>query len=141
MKKSQRDFRPVTAREIGIPLGIGAALFLGMMLGNRGFAPADAEGFWHALCDALTVPGVLLTGAGLLAVVSDLGAFDGLRFGVRKAMDQIRREEKRAETPKTYYDYVTASHRREKKSPRMLLIVGGFFLLGAGAALAVYLSL
>ena len=141
MKKDRKASRPVTAREALIPLGIGTAMFLGAVALSGGFSATDRETLWRALCDGLTVPGVLLTGAGLLAVVTDLGAFDGLRFGVRKAFDQIRREEKRRETPRTYYEYVQASRQKEKKSPRMLLIVGGGFLLAAAVSLAVYMGL
>ena len=141
MKKEKNTSRPVTAREVLLPLGIGAALFLGMLLSGGGFSAPDSETFWRVLCDAFTVPGILLTGAGLLAVVSDRGAFDGLRFGVRKMFDQVRREEKRAQTPHTYYDFVTAKHGGSHKSPRMLLLTGGLFLLGAAVSLAVYLTL
>ena len=141
MSGRKTGIRPVTAREVLIPLGIAVFLFFGTMLLNSGFTASDEAVLWSALCDALTVPGVLLTGAGLLAVVANQGVFDGISFGVRKAFGQVLSEEKRARMPKTYYDYVQIRGQKRKGSPRMLLIIGGACLAGAAVSLAVYLTL
>ena len=130
----------LTPRQVIVPLGIAAALFLGVLAAEGGFGAESAEAFWRALCDALTVPGVLLGGAGLLAVVSDHGAFHGLSFGVRKAVGQLRSEEKRARMPRTYYDFVQQQRSKPHRSPRMLLITGGACLGLAGAVLIYYLN-
>ena len=87
-----------------IPLGVGFALGVVTFAVQGGFKRGNEEALWHAVCDALTVPGILLTGMGLLSFVSEQGAFDGLSFGVRKAFGQILSEKRRNAMPKTYYD-------------------------------------
>ena len=132
---------PLTAREVLLPPGLGVALFIAVFVFRQGLNASDREAFLGALCDGLTVPGVILTGLGLLRWVSDLGAFDGLSFGVRKAFGQVLREERRNRMPKTYYDFVSAREKKPRKSSRMLLITGGLFLAGAGIVLGIYLSI
>ena len=140
--KKKKPFRArLTLRDLPGPLGAAVVLFLATMALEGGLRPSEPTDFWRVLCDALTVPGILLTGSGLLRVVSGLGVFNGLRFGVRKAADQLRSEEKRALTPKTYYDYVEQREEKPRKSSGMMLIVGVSFLLAAGVTLGVYLSL
>ena len=131
---------PVTLRSVLIPLGIGLFLALAVLIFREGFPGQEEETFWRALCDALTAPGVLLTCFGLLSVVSEHGAFDGVGFTVQKAFGQIRSEAKRAEMPRTYYDYVTGKREKQRRKPRATLYVGLGFLALAAAALAVYLS-
>lgn len=130
---------PLTAREVLLPPGIGVILFIAVFVFRQGVNAPDRETFLGALCDGLTVPGIILTGLGLLRWVSDLGAFDGLSFGVRKAFGQVLREERRNRMPKTYYDFVSAREKKTRKSPRMWLITGGLFLAGAFIVLRIYL--
>ena len=129
---------PVKARQILIPLGVGLAFALGVLL-TDGFPGIGTEEFWKKLCDAFTVPGILLTGAGLLAEVSARGAFDGIGFPVRKAFGQILPQEKREAMPKTYFDYVAARQGKAKNRSGATLRIGLVFLAGAGICLAVYL--
>ena len=129
---------PVKAKTVIITAGIGLALGLGTWAAQGGFQAQDGEAVWRTLCDALTVPGVLLTGAGLMGVVSGLGAFDGLGFTTRKAFGQILSEEKRAAMPKTYYDYVRVREEKRGKKPRVTLWVGLIFLALAAAALGIW---
>ena len=140
MSREGNQREPVTARSILIPVGIGLFLALAAMLFREDSPGRDEEAFWRALCDALTVPGVLLTCFGLLSLVSEQGAFDGIGFTVRKAFGQIRSEAKRAQMPKTYYDYVTGKQETQRKKPLGTLYVGLAFLALAAAALAVYLA-
>ena len=130
-----------TARDILLPPVTGAVLFLVTFALREGFSQPDREVLLNALCDGLTVPGIILTGLGLLRWVSDQGAFDGLSFGVRKAFGQVLREEKRNRMPKTYYDYVQSGEKNPRKSPKVLLITGLVFLAGAGIALGFYLNM
>ena len=141
MRKSKQGFRSPDLKGLPASLGAAAVLCLVTIAIEGGLPLSEPETFWRVLCDGLTVPGVLLTGSGLLRVVSGAGAFDGVRFGVRKAVDQLRREEKRELTPKTYYDYVEARGEKPRRSPGMLLTVGILCRAGAGITLAVYLSL
>ena len=140
MSRERSCREPLTPRNVLIPLGIGLVLGLVTFIIRDGFSAEDDKALWHAICDALTVPGLLMTCTGLLSVFSKEGAFDGLSFTTRKAFSQILREEKRNAMPKTFYDYVTV--RREKQSGKrnIKLYVGLGFLLLAAAALAVWSS-
>ena len=141
MSREKKYREPVTPRDVLIPLGVGLVLGLVTFIVQGGFAAREQEPLWRAVCDALTVPGVLLTCMGLLSFVSEQGAFDGLSFGVCKAFGQILSEKRRNAMPKTYYDYVTAKREKQRSKPRTTLFVGLGFLLLAGAALAVYMVL
>ena len=141
MSREKKYREPITPRDVLIPLGVGFALGVVTFAVQGGFKRGNEEALWHAVCDALTVPGILLTGMGLLSFVSEQGAFDGLSFGVRKAFGQILSEKRRNAMPKTYYDYVTAKREKQRTKPRTTLIVGLGFLVLAGIALAVYMSL
>ena len=140
MSRERSSREPLTPRDVLIPLGVGLVLGVVTFIIRDGFSAEDDKALWHAICDALAVPGLLLTCTGLLSVSSKEGAFDGLSFTTRKAFSQILREEKRNAMPKTFYDYVTA--RREKQSGKrnIKLYVGIGFLLLAVAALAVWSS-
>ncbi len=126
-------------RRVLIALGFGLAAGAGVFL-IGGVPETGTEAFWRKLCDALTVPGVLLTGMGLLSLASAHGAFDGLSFPVRKAFGQILSEEKRNAMPKTYYDYVEARRAGSRGKNRGILWTGLGFLAGAGICLAIWLS-
>ena len=136
----ERTREHVTLRSVLIPLGIGLLLSLVVLILRDGFAPMDEESRWTMITDALTVPGILLTGTGLLSVVSEQGAFDGIGYTTRKAFGQILSEKRRAEMPKTYYDYVTAKREKRRQKPHTTLFVGIGFLLLAAASLAIYYS-
>ncbi len=141
MSREKKYREPITPRDVLIPLGVGFALGVVTFAVQGGFKRGNEEALWHAVCDALTVPGILLTGMGLLSFVSEQGAFDGLSFGVRKAFGQILSEKRRNAMPKTYYDYVTAKREKQRTKPRTTLFVGLGFLVLAVAAVAVYLNL
>ena len=103
------------------------ALFVAAMvfgyLQPRGFAGADAKGQFMLLCDALTVPGVLLLCAGALIWVSGLGALDGLGYGLRMAFralipgNRLRKE-------KSYHEYVLQRQKKRLRGYGFLLISG-----------------
>lgn len=140
MSRNGKVREPVTPKSVLIPLGAGLVLAAVTFIVQGGFSAADAEAFWRAVCDAMTVPGMLLTCLGLLSVASGQGAFDGLNFSVRKAFSQVLREERRNAMPKTFYDYVTLKQEKQRNKPRTHLYVGLGFLVLAAASLAVYLS-
>ena len=138
MNPERKTREPVTLRGVLVTAGIGLAIGAVVLILRDGFAPTDEAGFWMNITDALTVPGILLVCAGLLSSVSEHGAFDGLGYPVRKALGQVRSEARRAEMPKTYYDYVTRRQEKQRLRPRTRLYVGIAFLLLAGAALMIY---
>ena len=140
MTRKKEDRKPVTPRDVLIPLGVGLVMGVIVFAAQGGFSAGDAEAFWQALCDAFTVPGLLLACVGLLSFASGQGAFDGLDFSVRKAFSQILSEKRRNAMPKTFYDFVAEKREKRLKKPNARLWVGLGFLALAAAALAVYSS-
>ena len=122
-------------------IGIGLVIGLVTMALRGGFRPAGTEELLVALCDALFVSGALLTGAGLLIWVSGEGAFNAISYGTRKVIDQMRREENRNKTAKTYYDFVTEKQEKPRAFPKRVLGTGAGFLAAAGVVLLVYLRM
>ena len=140
MSREQNYREPVTPRDVLIPLGVGLVLGAIVFTAQGGFSAGDAEAFWRAVCDALAIPGLLLTCAGLLSFASGQGAFYGLNFSVRKVFSQILSEEKRNAMPRTFYDYVTLKQEKQRKKPNITLYAGLVLLALAAAALAVWTS-
>ena len=120
---------------------IGLGIGLAVMALRGGFSAATRETFLVALCDALFVSGALLTGTALLVWASGEGAFNAISYGTRKVFDQIRREENRNKTAKTYYDFVAERSEKKKGFPVPLLITGVAFLAAAAVVLIIYLRL
>ncbi len=124
-------------KRYAVTLGIGSGAFLLLMLGRGGFAAADPAGQWRAVSDALFIPGILMTSFGLLLLVADEGVFDMLKFGVMKVFSMIRSEKKRAEMPRTYYDYRVERSEKPKVRISHLVMTGLFMMALAGIALAI----
>ena len=129
---------PVTVRSILVPAAVGIVTGTVVFILRGGLAAEDGKALWFAVCDALAVPGLMLTCAGLLTLVSGQGAFDGMSFTARKAFGQILPEARRNAMPKTYYDYVSQRREKQRKKRKTVLYVGLVFLLLAVAALVMY---
>ena len=103
------------------------ALFVAVMvfayLQPRGFAGADTKEQFMLLCDALTVPGVLLLCAGAMVWVSSLGALDGLSYGLRLFFRALV-PGKRLQREESYHDYVRRRQTTRLKGYGFLLISG-----------------
>ena len=119
-------------------IGTGMALFL--LFTRGGLEPESPAAFWHTLCDALFVPGVFLTGAGLLVVVSAGGAFDALKFAAGRLFSLFRKEEQRAGDPANYYEYVARQKKKPFHVPAALLGTGIGFLAAAAVSLILYMQ-
>ena len=89
----------------------------------RDFAGAGNQERFRLLCDALTVPGVLLLCAGALVWVSGLGALDGLSYGLRLAFRALI-PGKRLQKEENYHDYVAARQEKRVKGYGFLLMTG-----------------
>ena len=137
---SGKGGRQVTPRSVLIPAGIGLAVGIAVFAARGGFGAGTEEELWLAICDGLTVPGLMLTCMGLLHAVSGQGAFDGVSFTARKAFSQVFSEKRREAMPRTYYDYVTERRKKQERRPKTTLYAGLGFLACAVAALAVYFS-
>lgn len=119
----------------------GSFLFVAVMawlyLAPRNFAGAAGKARYLLLCDALTVPGALLLCAGALVWVSNLGALDGVRYGLRLAYRALI-PGKRLQKEENYRDYVTARRGRPVKGYGFLLISGTVTIAASLLLLMLY---
>ena len=88
---------------------------------------------FHILSDSFFVPGVAISGIGLLMFVSNEGAFDGLAFAMMSffKLFSIKNEKKF----KTYNDY--KEQKREKKNPVAFILISGLFLIGVSIIMLI----
>ncbi len=115
---------------------IGLAMAVAVFVYRGGFSQPDAQGMYFAMSDAFFVPGIFLTGIGLLVLVSNEGFFDILAYGMHSLMTLF--------TPFTrknghehYYDFKVARAAKRKKPGNAVLVVGIIFLLLAGFCLVL----
>lgn len=86
----------------------------------------DIREWMKVLSNAALFSGVLLTGIGLLVLISEEGIFDGIRYTISSLWASLRNEKKRYAT---YYDYIKREKKRSKASS--MLIPGVCYLLFA----------
>ena len=117
------------------------ALFVAVMayfyLLSRDFAGAEEKEKYRLLCDALTVPGVLLVCAGALVWVSNLGALDGILYGLRLAFRALI-PGKRLQKEEGYRDFVAGRQEKRVKGYGFLLITGAVTIAASLLFLGLY---
>ena len=117
------------------------ALFVAVMayayLLSRDFAGAGNRERYQLLCDALTVPGVLLVCAGALVWVSNLGALDGIFYGLRLAFRALI-PGKRLQKEENYQDFVAGRQEKRVKGYGFLLITGAVTIAASLLFLGLY---
>lgn len=117
------------------------ALFVAVMayfyLLSRDFAGAGNRERYQLLCDALTVPGVLLVCAGALVWVSNLGALDGIFYGLRLAFRALI-PGKRLQKEENYRDFVAGRQEKRVKGYGFLLITGAVTIAASLLFLGLY---
>ena len=117
------------------------ALFVAVMayayLLPRDFAGAGNQERYQLLCDALTVPGVLLVCAGALVWVSNLGALDGIFYGLRLAFRALI-PGKRLQKEENYQDFVADRQEKRVKGYGFLLITGAVTIAASLLFLGLY---
>jgi len=98
----------------------------------------------HRLCDGCFVTGVLLTGAGMILLCANHGAFNIFGFGARSGLNLIlpifgQGPTKDNGERETYYEYCQRKAERGPKPVSHLLIVGGVYLVLAAILLVIYM--
>lgn len=83
------------------------------------------------LSNASLVPGVLLTGLGLIVRIADENTFDGMKYSISSIISHMKGEPKHYAT---YYDYL---QREKKKNSTLPLILPGLFFLAAAIVLTL----
>ena len=111
----------------GICAGVTALMVWGFLSLRDPFSTLSLVEKYRTLCDAFTIPGVLLLCVGGLSWASSLGALDGLAY-VFHVLGKSLIPGKRIEIRK-YSDYVL--ERREKESMGFgFLLISGAVVLG-----------
>ncbi|MCH5286359.1 MAG: DUF3899 domain-containing protein [Christensenellaceae bacterium] len=123
-----------------ITLAIGLALAAGVLASRGGFDQTTGLDMMSALCDACFVPGIMLTGVGILVLVASDGFFDILSYGAHSLLvlfSALRSPEKH----ESYYDFKTRRTERRKRPDRVVLWSGLIFLAAAVVFLIIYYSM
>lgn len=107
-----------------IALLVGALMFVaGILFQDAGQINGIRE-WMKAFSNAALLSGVLLTGIGLLTLISGDGFFDGIKYATSSIWADLRKEKKRYAT---YYDY--KKREKKKSGASSLLFPGVFYLL------------
>ena len=128
------------AVKYGVTAALAAAVTAGHLALHGYAAAATAEERARILCDAFTVPGLLLLLLGALVALSNAGSFDAVSYAVRYAFRRLLPGP--GGPDETYAEYV--ERRREQGRVRgygFLLHVGMAFFAVALALLLRYLTL
>ena len=99
---------------------------------------------YRILAGGFTIPGLLVTGLGLIMVISDTGSLDGVVFGMQTAFRMLTFQILSKNKPETYADF--KDRRDEMRQLRKLrgggfgymLITGGAFLAAAMVFVLLY---
>lgn len=129
-ERSERIRKYLRVALIGFVAAVVAAYF-------AGFTTAEnAAGRVQAVCDGLFVAAVLLIGGGGIALSSNEGTFDGIRYGFSLVLNVMKpgRYEKRYDS---YYAY-KESRKSNKLEWLHIMIVGCGYLAAALIMLVVY---
>jgi hypothetical protein len=108
-----------------ITLGVGLIMSFAFALIKGLQNQTEIVKVMHILCDSFFITGVLLTGSGLLVVLSNLGAFEMLVYGMTSFIDYFRKKPERKY--ETFYDY-HVSREKNKASFAFLLNIGIVFI-------------
>lgn len=114
-----------------IAFACGLVLMLLSVLLQKPWETAYAKDWVRIFSNAALVPGVLLTGLGLIVRISDENFFDGIKYAASSMLSHLRNEPKRHAT---YYDYI---HRKKKKGGASALLLPGLLFLFAAILLTL----
>jgi hypothetical protein len=109
-----------------ITTGVGLLIVFLVFLTRDAGKLTETKDIIQVLCDAFFVAGVLITGLGLLVVMSNLGAFEMLVYGLTSFIDFFRKKSERKY--ETFYDYHEA--RAGNKSSFWFMLIVGFIFIG-----------
>ncbi len=118
-----------------ITLLIGAGMVLLIAVSKGIFSQTLPVDIYRILIDAFFVPGVVITGFGLLVFASNEGTFDGIVYGVSSFIDIFRKKSKKKYA--TYFDYKES--RVDKRNPFLFMVIcGSVFLIVSFVFLYLY---
>ncbi|MBO4652063.1 MAG: DUF3899 domain-containing protein [Lachnospiraceae bacterium] len=115
---------------------IAGAMTVGVYLSRGLTADSGKADRYRALCDAFTVPGILLIAFGILFWASSEGAFTGVKWLLRnaiyllipgKALDRV-----------SYSEYLKERSANKTRPHACMFVIGGLFLLIAVLFLVLF---
>ncbi len=95
------------------------------------YAAKDFERY-RILCDAFTIPGVVLVMIFLLLLIANTGFFDGIGYMMRTAVRKLVPFLSAHDKMEKYYDYTERKKNSRIKGVGFILISGLLFLVVAG---------
>lgn len=116
------------------------ALLAWIYISNREFVGAERVEQYLILCDAFTVPGVILVMVGCLVWASTQGALDGLSYAMQYAIYSLI-PGKRLEADETFGDYLERKRSKRAKGYSFLFISGAVTIIIALIFMGLYYSL
>ncbi len=122
----------------GISIGIGLLLAYAY-IALRDFGTMELVDKYRTLCDAFTIPGVLLLISGLLVSVSNEGALDGLGYILSQGLRMLI-PGKSAGSEK-YVDYVERKRGKRIKGYGFLYISAALFLAVTAVFMVLFYSI
>ena len=122
-----------------VTVGVGA-LMAYFYVAMRDFAGSSTMERYRMLCDAFTIPGIILLAVGALVALSNEGVFYGLTYALTYFVRTLfpfggRREQEK------YYDYVERKRENRTTGYGFLFIVGAAFMAIALVFLILFYSL
>ncbi|MDD4124774.1 MAG: DUF3899 domain-containing protein [Eubacteriales bacterium] len=117
----------VSLTKYTITVGIGSAISY-LVYNLYGAAAGNISDKYRILCDAFTIPGILMLMSGLLVWVSTMGAFDTLAYAFSWAFNRLIPGLTLKSNVK-FYDYIERKKNNRIKGYSFLFICGLAFLL------------
>ena len=106
-----------------IALGLLTALYIAHT--KEIFEQTDKKTIYHILHDSLFVPGVIISGIGLLIYVSNEGVFDGIAYGVISFIGLFKSKSERKYN--SFVEYKEMKHANPMKSG--FIVISGLIIL------------
>ena len=106
----------------------GLVTWLVLDLHGYAFASSEAERY-RVLCDAFTIPGVVLVMISLLFIISNSGGFDGIGYAVKRAAKMLLPFV--GKDMEKYYDYKERRQNSKLKGFSFIWKSGLLFLAAA----------
>ena len=100
------------------------------------FEQTDLKTIYHILSDSFFVPGIVITGFGLLIFASNEGVFDGVTYAVMSFINMFKSKEERKYS--SLYDYKQKKHAVKTKTG--FILISGLIILTFGIVFYILYS-
>ncbi len=122
----------------GVSIGIGLLLAYGY-IALREFSPAPLVEKYRMLCDAFTIPGVVLLMSGALMSVANAGALEGVGYVLSQGFGMLIPG--KGLGTETYEEYIERKREKRVKGYGFLYISGALFLAVALVFIILFYSI